>query len=77
MTTNLNITSPVSIVQRVLSTDDSLAPLALRLAGGVEFVEEGRDLVDFLQRIALLAAIMTGCEHQPALARGLRLAGAA
>ena len=41
MTTNLNITSPVSIVQRVLSTDDSLAPLALRLAGGAIFVAHG------------------------------------
>jgi putative oxidoreductase len=41
MSTNLNTTSSVSIVQRVLSTDDSLAPLALRLAGGAIFVAHG------------------------------------
>jgi putative oxidoreductase len=41
MTTALNTSSSASIVLRVLSTDDSLAPLALRLAGGAIFVAHG------------------------------------
>jgi putative oxidoreductase len=41
MTTALNTSSSASIVQRVISTDDSLAPLALRLAGGTIFVAHG------------------------------------
>ena len=41
MTTVLNTSSSASTVQRVLSTDDSLAPLALRLAGGAIFVAHG------------------------------------
>lgn len=41
MTTALNTSSSASIVLRVLSADDSLAPLALRLAGGAIFVAHG------------------------------------
>lgn len=41
MTTALNTSTSASIVQRVISTDDSLAPLALRLAGGAIFVAHG------------------------------------
>jgi putative oxidoreductase len=41
MTTALNTSSSASTVLRVLSTDDSLAPLALRLAGGAIFVAHG------------------------------------
>ncbi len=41
MTTALNISPSASIVQHVISTDDSLAPLALRLAGGAIFVAHG------------------------------------
>ncbi len=41
MTTALNTSPSASIVQRVISTDDSLAPLALRLAGGAIFVAHG------------------------------------
>lgn len=36
-----NASSSASIVQRVLSTNDSLAPLALRLAGGTIFAAHG------------------------------------
>ena len=41
MTTALNTSPSASIVQRVISTDDSFAPLALRLAGGAIFVAHG------------------------------------
>jgi putative oxidoreductase len=41
MTTNFHTTSSSSNLQRVLSTNDSLAPLALRLAGGAIFVAHG------------------------------------
>lgn len=41
MTTTPYTTSSTSILQRVFSTDDSLAPLALRLAGGAIFVAHG------------------------------------
>jgi putative oxidoreductase len=41
MTTALNASPSASIAQRVISTDDSLAPLALRLAGGAIFVAHG------------------------------------
>lgn len=41
MTTDFHTTSSTSNLQRVLSTNDSLAPLALRLAGGAIFVAHG------------------------------------
>ena len=41
MKTALNTSPSASIVQRVISTDDSFAPLALRLAGGAIFVAHG------------------------------------
>lgn len=41
MITNFHTTSSTSNLQRVLSTNDSLAPLALRLAGGAIFVAHG------------------------------------
>jgi len=41
MSAILNTPSSASIVQRVLSTNDSLAPLALRFAGGAIFVAHG------------------------------------
>lgn len=41
MSAILNTPPSASTVQRVLWTDDSLAPLALRLAGGVIFVAHG------------------------------------
>jgi putative oxidoreductase len=41
MTNALNTSPSASIMQRVITTDDSLAPLALRLAGGAIFVAHG------------------------------------
>jgi putative oxidoreductase len=41
MTTTLHVSSAASIVQRVIATDNSLAPMALRLAGGAIFVAHG------------------------------------
>lgn len=41
MSAILDTSESASIVQRVLSTNDSLAPLALRLAGGAIFVAHG------------------------------------
>jgi putative oxidoreductase len=41
MTTDLNNTSSSSTFQRLVTSHDSLAPLALRLAGGVIFVAHG------------------------------------
>jgi putative oxidoreductase len=41
MNTKLNTTSSASPTQRLLSTHDSWAPLALRLAGGAIFVAHG------------------------------------
>jgi putative oxidoreductase len=41
MSAILNTSESACMVQRVLSTNDSLAPLALRLAGGAIFVAHG------------------------------------